>query len=340
MKPLVEQQAVVASRTVGAGGFTLLELIAVLGILSVLLGVGVGFLNRGSTDADAAITAIRGQLRLAATTAQSDGLPTEVVFEGGQDGAASQIYARVLRDVGYWPFEERFRYLPRLLQPSLNGTREPRGRFGAAWRAPVDAEGEPSGTMFEVATEGSDRFYLDEGFAFRADVRIEARLGAVLTRYGRCFEVRWDDDLVPSVVVTLGGDGMAGERIVVTDTRSLPMFDWATIEAVHDGRRLRLLVNDRLAGEREAVGEPFQENANLFLLSPRDAPMVGLVDDVILRAYGRSEPQFLPRDVVVRGLDEPLRFDRRGAPVTQPKIQVEFAEDARTFSVGLGGALQ
>ena len=324
----------------GAVGFTLLELIAVLGILSVLLGFGVGFLNRGSTDADAAVTAIRGQLRLAATTAQSDGLPTEVVFEGGADGAPSQVYARVLRDVGYWPFEERFRYLPQLLQPSLNGTREVHGRFGAAWRAPTDDNGEPMGTMFEVATEGSDRFYLDEGFALRADVRIEGRAGAVLARYGRCFELRWDDDLVPSAVVTLSGDGLAGERVIVTDTRSLPMFDWTTIEVVHDGRRLRLLVNNRLAGEREAIGEPFQEDAHLFLLSPRDAPMVGLVDDVILRAYERSEVQFLPRNVLVRGMEEPLRFDRRGAPVTQPTITVEFAEDTRTFSVGLGGALQ
>jgi len=74
-------------------GLTLLELLVVAGILSVLMGLGVGFLRR-SDGLPEAKSAIVGMLRMAALDARTRALPTEVLLEPGQDGSRPFAPAR------------------------------------------------------------------------------------------------------------------------------------------------------------------------------------------------------------------------------------------------------
>ncbi|MFY9340926.1 MAG: prepilin-type N-terminal cleavage/methylation domain-containing protein, partial [Planctomycetota bacterium] len=61
-----------------SAGFTLLELLVVIGVLSVLMGLSVGYL--GKTDVSAiANSVLAGELRAAQMTARVEGAPTEVL---------------------------------------------------------------------------------------------------------------------------------------------------------------------------------------------------------------------------------------------------------------------
>ena len=71
-------------------GFTLLELLVVIGVLSVLTGLSLGYLGR--TDPERIANAVlAGELRAAQLTARAEGVPTEVLLRPGVDGYAGSI---------------------------------------------------------------------------------------------------------------------------------------------------------------------------------------------------------------------------------------------------------
>ena len=80
-----------------SAGFTLLELLVVIGILSVLTGLSVGYLGR--TDPEmVARSILEAELRSAQLTARSEGIPTDVSVRQNQDGLW-QVQARLLQPV-------------------------------------------------------------------------------------------------------------------------------------------------------------------------------------------------------------------------------------------------
>lgn len=112
-----------------ARGFTLLELLVVIGVLSVLLGLSVGFLGR--TDSQRIAAAIlAGETRAAQMTARAEGVPTEVWVRPGVDGAAGTVQARLLQPAATFHFEPGERTLSDALRPQLAGEDVPNGRFG------------------------------------------------------------------------------------------------------------------------------------------------------------------------------------------------------------------
>ena len=76
-----------------SAGFTLLELLAVSGVVSVLLGFGLGYL--GKTDPMMVANSIlAGERRAAQMTARAEGVPTEVLVRPGTEVAAAAARAR------------------------------------------------------------------------------------------------------------------------------------------------------------------------------------------------------------------------------------------------------
>ena len=87
-----------------AGGFTLLELLVVMGLLSVLTGMAVGVLGRRDPHMIAAST-IGGACRAAQVTARSQGVPTEVWLRPGVDNQPASVQTLLLRPVAVFGFE-------------------------------------------------------------------------------------------------------------------------------------------------------------------------------------------------------------------------------------------
>jgi len=316
-------------------GFTLLELLVVFGLISVLMGLGVGFLRRTDTNRSAALSAVGGEIRRAANTARSRGLPTDVVLDRGAEGMPASVWARVLAPVGAWHFEPGQRDV-RGPAPDLNALIEP-GRFGSAAR--FDPEGK--GPLLRVAADGP-RFDLRHGFALRMDLRLEARELMVLARMGQSLDVRLDTNLIPVVRMVQRGTGeQSGTSVTVRGTRPLPTEQWLRLEVVFDQTRLSVRVDGREVASTEADGELFQREDESFDVSPDDAPLVGVIDEIELLAYERSEPQLLPLEVELDA-SVTLRLDAQGDPVPPATFGwFLHGDDVReTFRVKAGGVIQ
>lgn len=318
-------------------GLTLLELLVVMMIVSVLLGLGVGFLQRGSSDLDAAAAMLRDRLRLAARTAKLEGLPTMLTLQPGPGGGAVRVQVRGLREVGSWHLEPGERWWNAQIRPVLTGRDEPRGRFGHGMR-PLPGAKEP---LLAVAAGRRDAFDLDEGFSFRLDLRLDRAAPAVVGRLGSAFELSLDGGGRVLGRVTLGLPGpRRGPLVVLRGRRPLPVGEWVTLELVHDGERAMLLVDGRLEAQAPARGVPFRQADDALEVSPPGEPVPGTVDEIRLLAYEQGEWTALPDDVVLVGLQGPIRFRRDGEPEIHPTFEIVLGEQRQRHRIGPGGILE
>jgi hypothetical protein len=309
----------------------------VMALVSLLMGLSIGFLQRGSTDFDLALGIVRDQMRLAANTARSRGLPTEVHILPAQDNEPVRLEARILRSVGFWHLEPGERWINAGLRPQLTGSPEPQGRFGQAWRPDLAARA----SMLTITTGDNDAFYLDQGFALRLDLKLEARAPMVVARLGRAFELSLTDDLIPEARVTLTDPGpRPGPVARVRGRRPLRTGRWLTLELVHDGRTLAVLVDGREAGRAPAAGAPFQQSPDLFEVSLGSVPVRGLVDEIQLLAYERGELMALPFEAELRDLKTPVRFTARGELREPARFTLVLRDESVGRLIAPGGVLR
>ncbi|MEC8652458.1 MAG: prepilin-type N-terminal cleavage/methylation domain-containing protein, partial [Planctomycetota bacterium] len=218
-------------------GFTLLELLTVIGIISVLMGIGLGYL--GKTDPElVAQTILRGERRSAQMTARAEGVPTEVWVRPGVDNQPAAVQSRLLEPVVSFQFEPNQPFLDPRLRPALAGEEVAAGRFGAA-RRPHEEDRLPL-LRWPVPPLLAD---LRDGFVLRVDVYLEERRGCVLVDMPPMLEVRLDDRLVPDARLrVVDGQGQA-QRKSLQSSLSVPLRRWSTVEVGYDGRSFWLEID-------------------------------------------------------------------------------------------------
>jgi prepilin-type N-terminal cleavage/methylation domain-containing protein len=320
-----------------ASGFTLHELLVVMSLIGMLMGLGVGFLRRTGDDFAVALASVRDALRVAQLTARTRHLPAEVVIDPGQDGPGS-VRARVLEPVGHWHMEEDPRDDESAGLPSVvTGTVEP-GRFGMARRP------DPAQRAALVSVQSGERpvFDLRDGFALRVDLRLEQREPAVIARLGEGFvELRLDADLVPAakLVGTEGGGRPAGATTLTAD-RPLGLGRWHTLEIVHDRTDFRMLVDGREVARTQAFLPVLQTATDRFEVSPADAPVAGLCDEVMVMAYTLSPVQTLPTGLLIEADPWVIRFEADGELAEPARFEMRIDEDVREYRVAPGGVIE
>ena len=294
-------------------GFTLLELLVMMGILSVLTGMAIGMLGR--TDPQMVTASILGgEWRAAQVTARSQGVPTEVWVRPGADGEAATVQSLLLRPVTTFGFEPGQVVFAEAYRPTLGGEDVPGGRFGHARRTlpgdrnallrwPVDA-----GVMD-----------LRDGFVCRLDLWIESRARGTVLRLPPAVDLGIDDELRPTARFRLRGDKGPGLAAVVSEV-ALPLQRWCTIDVCCNGRTAWLQLDGREIATAAAEGSPLQEGSGVFEVSPADAPLLGLVDEVRWFVYEFAPAQSLPIEM------RPARvyrfaYDLRGDPTAEPEIK-------------------
>ncbi|MFK7739322.1 MAG: Tfp pilus assembly protein FimT/FimU [Planctomycetota bacterium] len=299
-----------------SGGFTLLELLTVVGIISVLAGIGVGYLGRTDNSLLAAST-LRGELRAAQLTARAEGVPTQVVVRPGVEGAAATVQSVLLEPIAAFHFEPGRPVLDDRMQADFGGDAVEAGRFGYA-RRNDDGAKKPllAWTLPERIADVQD------GFVLRLDLHLDRRPEgqARIAEIGTLLEVRLDQELRVETrlrITELGGGDL---RARVRSDLPLPLLRWCTLEIGCDGRWLWLRVDGREIARTAARGDPHQERGMALQVSPPDAPVPGAVDEVRLLAFGFAPEQLLPVEM------QPLQtyrftFDARGEPVDAPEIQ-------------------
>ncbi len=319
-----------------SSGFTILELMVVMGVISVLFGLGFGFMQGSASNIEIAESILRDQLRVAGLTARTRHLPTEVEISPAFENRPVTLRARILAVVGQWHMEPDERWPAGGLTPELYGDYEA-GRYGFAMRPEVEGA-----SLLTLTTEGKGFFDLRTGFALRIEVKLEAREEMVLARLGEAFEITLDADLRPQGSISLAGEnGGRGSRISVGAERALSLQPWHSLQFIHDGRELRLLVDDRVVDRAAARGQVFQEGNEDFVVSPSYQPVLGLIDEVQLLAYEFSQTQELPFGLTLSSSTSRIVFDRYGEVVGAPVFRLaDDSDEERILRLGAGGLLQ
>jgi prepilin-type N-terminal cleavage/methylation domain-containing protein len=301
-------------------GFTLLELLVVIGVISVLTGLSLGYL--GKTDPDRLVAAIlAGELRAAQLTARAEGVATEVLVRPGAEGEPATVQARLLQPLVTFGFEPGTPVLDESLRAAIGGEEVKAGRFGRA-RRPL--AGERNAVLSWPLPPAVAR--LGDGFVVRLDLYLERRAMATVLQLPPMLELQLDGDLRPRARLRLHGSGGSSTTAAVTSELALPVGRWCTLDVGCDGLSLWLTLDGRELGRAVAEGVPQQSDDGLFQVSPADSPLPGAVDEVRWFQFAWSTAQKLPP------ARQPVKsyrfgFDARGEPTTSPVIQ--YVEEER-----------
>ena len=296
-----------------SAGFTLLELLAVIGVISVLLGIGIGYI--GKTDPDLIFGSIlAGERRAAQMTARAEGVPTEVIVRPGLEAEPAIVQAHLLQPAIVFHFEPQTPVLDERMRPELGGEDVVAGRFGHARRSmPGD---KTSLVHWAVAEEVVDA---RDGFVMRVDLYLERRGSCVVIDMPPLLEVRLDQNLRPDVRMSMTALGGEKVRKNMKSEQSLPLERWVTLEVGADGSSLWLAVDGREFARTDAVGSPEQSPEMVLDVSPKESPIPGLVDEFRIMVFEYAAAQQLPIEL------QPTRvfrftYDKRGEPVDAPTI--------------------
>ena len=305
-----------------SAGFTLLELLVVIGVISVLSGLSLGYL--GKTDPHrVAASILAGELRAAQLTARAEGVPTEVLVRPGADGEPSTVQSRLLEALVTFGFEPGTPVLDEAMRPALGGEDLPGGRFGHG-RRPVPGDRNAL-LRWPLPPAVAD---LKDGFLVRLDLRLEQRTAATVLRLPPALELVLDEQLRPRARVRLRGNSGDGTTMVAVGSElALPVGRWCTLDLGCDGRSLWLTLDGRELGRSVAEGGLQQAADGVFELSPAEAPLPGACDEVRWFLYTWSPAQNLPPALQPEQAYR-FGFDARGEPTAAPVIRY-VGEEAR-----------
>ena len=320
-----------------ARGFTLLELMVTIGVISVLMGISLGFLSR-STGRPEAMSALAGELRAASLSARATGLPTEVVVAPDPEGLLTMVRARSLQPVVVFHCEPDQQFLNPDLRPTLLGLDVREGRFGHGRR--------PNGDQPEMLLRWPAPVKVADfrdGFALRLDLLLEQRTGCALLRLGKALEVDLEPDgRVRARLQLRSGTGNTGQGVPLQAQEPLPLHRWCTVEIAADGRSFWLEVDGRELARAAAPGSVLQHiDQDALEVSLRGEPLPGVLDELRVFVYRFGEPQRLPVDVQVAQAVR-IGFDAHGEPIGKPTIELELVQEGRNevLRVLRGGVLQ
>lgn len=312
-------------RGAGERGFTLVELLLVMGILGVVLGTGLGALASLNPGERTALSTVKNALRAANNSAIARSGPARVRIdrEAGTLVAESQVV------VGTWRFEDLNLEGAFGLNGVAVGMDEPplddagyQGHCLDLARAPRTAR-----VLFPVHEDPA--FDLSAGFAIEVSVRPSDLAAATLLDIGGVLLVELGPraELAATFVaaaVTETGERVRGSRISLrTGSGALRLGSWNRLEVRYDRRFLVIAVDGVELARRPESANVWELQRGLTL-GGGTAPFPGKVDDLVISAVAASTELTLPDGV---------QFGR-GTPV-----QVQFAPGGGLDPIHHSGAL-
>jgi hypothetical protein len=278
-------------------GFTLLELLLVMGLIALLFGIGLGVFARLDLGDRVAVALVQDALRSAHNFAVARSAPARVRI----DGKTGTIRAEGMQVIGTWHFESLpIRGAFGIEGAMLGGKLVQDGFQGQA----LSFAGEPARSRVEIPVQGDPSWDLRQGFALRCALRPQAgAVGGAVLSLGESAGLETTERgsvraWITAEVKDQHGDLQRGGRIPVeAPPGSLPPERWSVVEVQYDRRRLRLSVDGAPVAEVEETAPVWRLDGPL-VLSPSNAAWPGAIDSLVVSAVAAHEESALPRGVV------------------------------------------
>jgi len=294
-----------APRPPRVAGFTVLELLVTLALISLVMGVGVGvFLNlTPSSTLSAGNALVESLLRSARNFCRAH--DTEAVVVADFD--RHEVYALALRAVGQWHFEDA-------------GTTGAFGRDGTIADSKI-VEGGTVGKCLRPGKRGevdcgvSVAFDPTEGIGLFADVRPERDEPGTIFAKGGGYWLSIDKDFHLHGGVGVSDSGRSEARSAVQaesgDIRLVPER-WARVGLIYNGVDLRLYINAMEVARVQEGRKMCPDPEARLRISAAERPFPGLIDEATVYAVSGGDRRQLPKGVVLAEGDRMIRFDATG----------------------------
>ncbi len=273
-------------------GFTLVELLMVMGLIGVLLGTGLGMLAGLSPSKRAVAGLIEETLRLSQRSAAVMGTPARVQLVG------EEIQAQIMRPVGTWHFEGRSLAGAQELEGVWLGPNDPpfvsQGYEGHALDLGAGAPG-----VMEISVASDPAFDWSDGFSIRCALRADDWRDSILLQMGQGLVVALSSHGAlgvefRSIAVDEAGNESRGSRVSAqTEPGVLEQGRWKRLEIVYDRQSLRILVDGiervrRPEISRVWIGEPE------IVVSSKVRPFPGILDRLVFHVQDVLPAKPLP----------------------------------------------
>lgn len=331
-----------------AAGFTLVELLLVIGILALVFGLGFGAIARLDFGEQVALAEVQNTLRSARNFAVAQRSPARASF----DLENGTMRASGLQVVGTWRFEsEAFEGAFGLSGVHTGGKLVERGFHGRA----LSFAGEPPRSRVEFALHQEAACDLREGFqlslALRPDDGERGGGGTVLA-FGESIGLETSSDgslqawFAPEVVEDQGGTMRGGKLTLRTDVDVLRPGRWSEVTLSYDRATFVLEVDHVPCAARREDARVWKAEGPL-VLSPANEPWAGAVDDLVVACVQAGEELRLPSKVAfAKTTPKDVRFaagggldrERHAEPVV---ITLEYSDGrTQTAQVSLFGMVE
>ncbi len=270
-------------------GFTLYELLVVLGILSLVMGVSVGVVQRSVPRRELARNQIIDRIQRARSFAQRESAPAWMVITPGTEERWPVASALGLKVVGQWHLEDDSAVgFPE--DGKVTGWEETQP--GVIGQALLLSDQEPSWIRFGRHSS----FESEEGLGFEIWVKPRGQWPRQLASKGEVFQVACDAEGRLSARVRL--QSKAGGRPVIesleTEEAVLVAGEWTKVVFTFDGFVLRLEANDFPVATKslQEPGRLLPDSQAPLMVGRESQPFSAVVDEVRFGSFVRdsSEP--------------------------------------------------
>lgn len=303
-----------------AAGFTLTELLAVMAILALLMGMGVGVFSRLNFSKYGAVGIVRNALRSARESAMASGLPVMVLC----DPAEGKVYDLSVRPAGNWQFED--------VHGSQDGAGTSEGALGMNAQlvgARAALPGRVGAALYcgkrgdhaAISLEPRFEYAFTDGVSLEMDIYVSKLANSTLALRGRQFRLAINSEGALEGEVGLAEEpGPAGKPAGVLLVSSPPGVivekEWIRVGLIYDRMILSihaagLTVGTKITKQREPV---IRDKSPLWIGDKRDT-YNGRIDGVRLGFISPGDGAALPKEV---------KFAFSGTPV-----MVRFLADGR-----------
>lgn len=318
------------------GGFTLLELLLVMGLIGVVFGIGIGMFSSLDLESRTIASEVQSVLRSANNWAAARSGPACVRI----DPVRGALRAEGLETIGTWHFES----LPVVGAFGLGGSTvgcelDQDGFLGRA----IDLGGR--GASVEIDVDDDAAFDLTNGFAIECALRpYSSGAGRVIAIGSACGLDATGDGRLRGWLVALrtdeaGTQKQTGRVLVESEPGTLPLGTWSRVALRYDRRRFEILVEGVGVASVVETAPVWKVEGPLVLSDPR-RPFGGSLDSLVVSATASDDEVLLPAGVTfAEGTPSEIAFaagggldrERHPAPI---ELALVF-DDGRRRSIGV-----